>query len=301
MALIDNTTWSGQEAQGFYSDLLLGGTSRKLFRKELRVKGKRNINSLNITGAFLQEGECELTASGDYTLAPKQIEPCKYAFKIPFCGNDWEQNYLSAELANGQNADPNFPSSAIEYIFQKIGESIDTELDYLTFQGDTGSSPDHLCDGLVVQLQADGTVIDQAATPGELQTASTVIAGLTKIYNLIPKAVRKTGKVVIMVNVDTAAAYQLAVVSANPALVGYNQGNYGLNFIGIPLVVCPGMADDVAIAGIPENFVWATDLESDEMSIQLIQDPVNPKTSYAIGYFTFAVTYLVGKEVVLYS
>lgn len=300
MGLIDNTTWSGKEAQGFYSDMLLTGTTRKLFRKEVNVKSKINLNSLNL-GSFLQEDACTLEANGTYTLAPKQLEVCSYAFKVPLCTLDWERNYLSEQLSAGANNNPNFPSSAVEYIFDKIRESLDYQLEYLTFQGDPDTSPATLCEGLMVQLAADSTVIDQSATSTELETASTVVAGLTKIYNKIPNTVRQTGKCVIMVNVATAAAYRLALASGSNGLVWYNQGNYDLRFIDLPLVVSPGLPLNTAIAGIPENFVWATDLESDELSIQLVNDPLNPKTSYAIGSFKFGVTHLVGKEIVYYA
>lgn len=301
MSLIDNTSYLGKEAVGFYSDALLTGDTRKLFRKELKVKSKVLLSSLNM-GAFLQEDACALTESGNYTLAQKSLEVCAIGFKIPFCTLDWERNYLSEELAAGANNDPNFPKSAIDYIFGKIQEGISEEVENLTFQGDTAASPADLCDGLEKQLLADGTVIDvAAASPGELEDSATVVAELTRIYNAIPDTVRRKGKMVFMVNIATAAAYQLALSNANPALVGLNQGDYSLKFIGIPIVVCPGLGSDKAICCDPQNLVWATDMEDDEMSIQFVQDPINPKTSYAIGSFKFGVTHLVGKEIVYYN
>ena len=301
MALIDNTTYLGKEAVGFYSDALLTGDTRKLFRKELKVKSKVLLSSLNM-GSFLQEDACALAESGNYTLAQKTLEVCPIGFKIPFCTLDWERNYLSEELAAGANNDPNFPKSAIDYIFMKVQEGISNQIEDLTFQGDTDASPADLCDGLEKQLLADGTVIDvAAASPGAWADSSTVVAELTRVYNAIPKTVRRGGKAVMMVNIPTAAAYQLALSNSNSALVGLNQGDYSLKFIGIPMVVCPGLGDDKVICCDPQNLVWATDMEDDEMSIQFVQDPINPKTSYAIGSFKFAVTHLVGKEIVYYN
>jgi hypothetical protein len=300
MGLIDNTVWSGKDAQGFYSDALVTGGTRKLFRKELRVKSDVNVHSLDL-GNFLQPDACKMAELGNYTLGGKKLTVCSIGFKIPFCTLDWERTYLSEELAAGANNDPNFPSSAVDYISGLIREGIDSQVEYLTFQGDTAASPADLCDGLEKQLLADGTVIDVAAVVGELGTSGTVVAGLTKIYNKIPEVVHQKQKGVFMVNIATAAAYRLALASGSNGMVWYNQGNYQLMFIDRPMVVAPGLGADKAIYADPQNFVWGTDLEDDEMTIQFIQDPTNPKTSYAIGSFKFGVMHLVGKEIVYYN
>jgi len=300
MSLIDNTTWSGKNAQGFYSDALLVGSTKSLFRKELAVKSVVNVSSLNL-GSFLQPDACKLVEQGNYTLAQKPLEVCPIGFRIPFCTLDWERNYLSESLAAGANNNPNFPTEAIDYIFMKIKEGISEQTEYLTFQGDTAASPADLCDGLEKQLLADGTVIDVAADGTKIEEAATVIGELTRIYEKIPKTVRK--KVSIFVNITTDAAYRLALSSAtgNPALLAINGDVATTTFAGVPVIVAPGLGDAKAICADPMNLVWGTDLESDEMEISFIQDPTNPKTSYAIGSFKFGVMHLVGKEIVYYN
>jgi hypothetical protein len=273
-----------------------------MFRKELQVKSKVKVASLNL-GNFLQADACSLTALGNYTLAQKSLTVCPIGFKIPFCTLDWERNYLSESLAAGANNNPNFPSTAIDYIFMKIKEGIQYQTEYLTFQGDTAASPADLCDGLQKQLLADATVIDVAATSTNIEAAGTVIAELTKIYNAIPKEVRQGGKAVMFVNVQTEAAYKLALATStgNPAIIAINGAISTLTFAGIPVVVAPGLGSAKAICCDPMNLVWGTDMEDDEMEISFVQDPTNPKTSYAIGSFKFGVMHLVGKEIVYYN
>jgi hypothetical protein len=249
----------------------------------------------------LQPDACKLAESGNYTLAPKQLEVCPIGFRIPFCTLDWERNYLSESLAAGANNTPNFPATAIDYIFMKIKEGIASETEYLTWQGDTAASPADLCDGLQKQLLADATVIDVPPVAGELGTTTTVIAGLTKLYNAIPKTVLK--KAAMYLNVETVAAYKLALATAtgNPAIIALNGAISTLTFAGVPIIEAEGLGSDKAVAADPQNLVWATDLESDEMEISFVQDPTNPKTSYAIGSFKFGVTFLVGKEIAYYN
>jgi len=216
---------------------------------------------------------------------------------------DWERNYLSESLAAGANNNPNFPTTAIDYIFMKIQEGISSQTEYLTFQGDTAASPADLCNGLQKQLLADGTVIDVSADGTKIEEAATVIGELTKIYNKIPKEVRQGGKAVMYINVATAAAYRLALASStgNPAIIAVNGAISILTFAEVPIIVAPGLGSAKAICCDPMNLVWGTDLESDEMEISFIQDPTNPKTAYAIGSFKFGVMHLVGKEIVYYN
>ena len=95
--LIDNsTTYTGKEAEGFYSTLLLTGDTRKLFRLMANVKDKAKIASLDM-GDFFQADACTLSADGDYTLDDKTISVCDIAFKIPFCIKDWETCFTRRE------------------------------------------------------------------------------------------------------------------------------------------------------------------------------------------------------------
>lgn len=300
LGLVDSSiTYTGKETDGFYSTLLLVGNSKEKFRLIPNVKDKVKISSLDM-GDFLQADACTLDASGSYTLDQKELSVCDFAFKISFCSKDWETNYLSESVKPGSNVEQNYPNGVVDYVFNQVALKGNALLERLTFQGSTTASPPDLCDGLQKKWLADSNVIDVAVDGVKLHAAATVIGELTRMFLAIPTTLDKS-KLMWGINQATADAYVLALIAANPALVGYNQGDYSLTFAGMPLTVCKGLGTYKSFVSDPENIIYATDLASDETQIKLVNDPLNPKTDYAIGSFKFGVDYAKGAEIVYYN
>lgn len=298
--LVDSSiAYTGKDLDGFFSTALLTGNTKSLIRAVPGVKSKVNLASLDM-GDFLQADACSLSSTGNYTLDQKTLEVCDLGFKIPFCIKDWETLYLAESMKPGSNVDDNYPNGVVDYIMEQIALKISEKTENLLFQGDTAGSPASLCDGFQKKLLADSTVLDVAVDGTKLHAASTVIGELTKIYNKIPNTLDKS-KVKIFINPATATAYKLALVAANPALVGYNQGSYKLTFIDVEMIVANGLGDYKAVACIPENLWYGFDGVSDESEIMFVQDPLNPKQHFAIGSFKFGVEYGVGSEIVYYN
>lgn len=299
--LVDNsTTYTGKEAEGFYSTLLLTGDSRKMFRLMPNVKDKEKIASLDM-GDFFQADACELTESGSYTLDDKTIEVCDLGFKIPFCAKDWETNYLSETLKPGSNAEENFPNGVIDYIFNQIALKGSALLESLTFQGSTTNSPPDLCDGLQKQWLADSAVIDVAVDGTKISAETTVIAELKRMYLAIPATLEKS-KLMWGVTQVTYDAYLLALTSSNPALFSLNGGDVPAKFMGIPLTICRGLSAQKSFISDPQNLIYATDLLSDEDFITFEAKPnTNKKKYYAMGSLKFGVNYEKGAEIVYYN
>jgi len=299
--LVDNsTTYTGKDAEGFYSTLLLTGDSRKMFRLMPNVKDKAKIASLDM-GDFFQADACELTESGSYTLDDKSIEVCDLGFKIPFCAKDWETNYLSETLKPGSNAEENFPNGVIDYIFNQIALKGSALLEQLTFSGSTTASPPDLCDGLEKQWLADTAVVDVAVSGTAINVAATVIAELTRMYLAIPATLDKS-KLMWGVTQVTYDAYLLALTASNPALFSLNGGEIPAKFMGINLTICRGLSAQKSFIADPQNLIYATDLLSDEDYITFEAKPnTNKKKYYAMGSVKFGVSYEKGAEIVYYN
>lgn len=296
--LIDDTTYTGKDTDGFFSVALLTGDTKSKVRLIPNAKSTVKIGSLNL-GDILQPDSCSLDGVGSYTLSQKDLIVCDIAIKVPICAKDYEANYLSESLKPGSNVEENFPNGLVDYLFNLVAEKISEQTEELFWQGDTEASPAALCDGLIKKFLADDTVIDVGA--GTTLSASNIIAQIGIVYDAIPDTISEKGKVVIFISPKAAKFYRQALVAANPALIAWNNGDFTLRYIDVELVVSPGLPVNDMVAAEPMNLWYGTDLVSDEKEIRLITDPLNPKQSYIITSFKWGVNYGVGAEIVYYT
>lgn len=299
MGLIDNTTYTGKDTDGFFSVALLIGDTKSKVRLIPNAKSTVKMGSLNL-GNILQADACSLEGVGNYTLAQKSLEVCDIAIKVPICAKDYESNYLSESLRAGSNVDENFPEGFMGYLLELVAQTISTQTEVLFWQGDTEGSPASLCDGLLKKFVADGTVIDVAAASPAL-SKDNIISEIGRMYDAVPDTISDKGKVVFFISPKAAKYYRQALVAANPALIAYNNGDFTLRYIDIELVVSPGMPTNDMVAAEPMNLWYGTDLVTDEKEIKVVTDPVNPKQSFIITSFKWGVNYGVGAEIVYYT
>lgn len=297
MGLIDNTTYTGKDTDGFFSVALLTGDTKSKVRLIPNAKSTVKMGSLNL-GNILQADSCSLEGVGNYTLAQKSLEVCDIAIKVPICAKDYEANYLSESLRAGSNVDQNFPEGFVGYLLELVSQQISTQTEALFWQGDTAGSPASLCDGLLKKFVADSEVLD---VTGTTLSASNIIAEIGKVYDKVPDTISDNGKVVIFLSRKAAKFYRQALVAANPALIAYNNGDFTLRYIDVELVVSAGMPTNDMVAAEPMNLWYGTDLVSDEKEIQIVTDPLNPKQSFIITSFKWGVNYGVGAEIVYYT
>jgi len=301
--LVDNSvTYTGKDAEGFYSKALLTGNTKDVIRKVPNVKTKIKLGSLDL-GNILQPDGCSVDESGTYTLGQKTLEVCDFAFNVPMCEKDFEGNYLSEGLKPGSNQDQNFPSTFVDYLFNLVAEVISKELEALIWSGDTAGSPASLCDGFIKKFLADSDVVD-VATPLTL-TDSNIVGELKRITKAIPKAVKNKGKeaVKIFMSIEAFDLYEDALITANPALYAFDMSEIKKKFKGYEIIVSPGMPDNTIVVCDPMNLWYGFDLMDDEKQVEFIKNPLagQGKKSNITGSLKWGVQYGEGTEIVLYG
>lgn len=296
----DNTTYAGKDTLGFYSTALLTGDSKSKVRLVPNVKSKVKLASLDLSG-ILQASDCSWSDSGTAALSQKTLEVCPIKINLEFCEHDFETNYLSEQLRAGSNIGQ-IPASFQDYILAQVAVNVSADLEKLFWQGDTGASPADLCDGLLVQLEADSTVLTVGVVSGGL-TADNIIEEIGKVYDAIPCTISESGKVVIFVGCDAIKLYRIALASANSLFTSFNAGNLDLNYLGIPLVPANGLPADTMVACDPNNLWYGTDLMSDPEDIMLIsmKSTTGVPTVRFVAEFKFGTNFGVGPEIVVYS
>jgi hypothetical protein len=286
----------------FYKTALLANRSTTNFRTLVNVKEKIKLASLDFADP-IQEAGCTFSSTGS-TLDAKEMEPCKLAIGTELCQYTLEQSFVADWMKAGSSGAEWQAADFMSWYYMRLAEKVSDRLEVITWQGDsagdTGTSLD-LCDGLEKKLAfADIPAAQRIA--GTTIDDTNVIAQMTLVYEQIPTVLRSRAKdIAFYVSTNVAASYRLAVAKASAEM--YTNKNPELNFIDLNLIIADGMSNDTMVLSLKDNFVFLTDLLSDENSVNTIdmKQTTGDRKLRTISDFKFGVDYLNESEFVVYN
>jgi len=300
MALTDNTTFYGKDAEGFFKKVLTTGAAKSELSLVPNVKSKIKLAYSDL-GNILQAEDCSFSATGEGSLNQKTMEVCDLKVNLEYCATTFEANYLSLQLRAGSNNEEVMPASYADFVVNYVAEKVASDLEIVLFRGDTGTSsyPYSLCDGLVKQLLADAAVIDVSATAS--LTSANVVTELNRVLNVVPAEVRQQPNFKIFVSQEIAFAYKQAQAVTQGGL--FLVGDKELNYLGYRLIPTSGLTAKQMIAANMDKVFFLTDLTSDWDDIIIIpqRNISGARTERFATSLKFGVNYLYGNEIVLYS
>ena len=301
MALVDNTTFYGKDAEGFFKKVLTTGVAKNELTLVPNVKSKIKLAYSDL-GNILQADDCSFSATGEGTLNQKTMEVCDLKVNLEYCATTFEANYLSLQLRAGSNSEEVMPASYAEFVVDYVATKVASDLEITMFKGDTGTAsyPLNLCDGLIKQLLADATVIDVTATASSI-TSANVVGELNRVLENVPAEVRDQPNFKIFVSQQIAFSYKQAQASTQGGL--FLVGDKELNYLGYRLIPTSGLTAKQMVAFNSDKVFFLTDLTSDWDEVLLIpqRNISGARTERFVTSLKFGVNYLYGAEIVLYS
>lgn len=301
MALTDNTTFYGKDAEGFFKKVLTTGLAKNELTLIPNVKSKIKLAYSDL-GNILQAEDCSFSSTGEGSLNQKTMEVCDLKVNLEYCATTFEANYLSAQLRAGSNNEEVVPTSYADFVVNYVAEKVSADLEKVMFQGNTGTAsyPYSLCDGLIKQLQADGDVIDIAATASSI-ISTNVVGELNRLLNGVPAEVRSAANFKIFVSQEIAFAYKQAQASTTGGL--FLVGDKELNYLGYRLIPTSALTAKQMVAFNSDKVFFLTDLVSDWDDIIIIpqRNISGARTERFATSLKFGVNYLYGTEIVLYA
>jgi hypothetical protein len=301
MALTDNTTFEGRDAEGFFKKVLTTGVAKNEVSLLPNVKSKIKLAYSDL-GDILQGDNCSFDAAGEGSLNQKTMEVEELKVNLEYCATTFEANYLSLQLRAGSNNEEVMPASYAEFVVDYVAEKVASDLELTMFQGDTGTAsyPLNLADGLVKQLTADSDVIDVSATASAID-ATNVIGELNRVLEEVPAQVRQQSNFKIFVSQEIAFAYKQAQAATTGGL--FMVGDKELNYLGFRLIPTSGLLAKQMIAANTDKVFFLTDLTSDWEDIIIIpqRNISGARTERFATSLKFGINYLYGEEIVLYS
>jgi hypothetical protein len=255
-------------AESFYSQAYLGSSDIvDNFRTLPGVKFEVKIGTVTF-GDILQPSTCAFTAPTD-ELTAKLMSVCALSSMAQICQFDLEQSFVSLQMAQGSNGDFSV-ANFMNFYWSEMANSINGSIESLRWQGDSSlpSGPLSLCDGYEVQLAGDINVIPYTAmTPSP--TFAQMLANLQAAFALVPANIAsRTADLRIYLPTQLVNIYRLGVASGNTN--AYITQDLNLTYLGIKIVLCPGMSNDHLVITLKDNLVYLFDGEGDPSDLRAV-------------------------------
>ena len=254
-------------AEAFYAQAYLGSSDIvDNFRTLPGVKFEVALGAVTF-GDILQPSNCAFTAPND-NLSAKIMSVCALSAMAQICQFELEQSFVSLQMAQGSNGDFTV-ANFMNFYWSEMANSINGTIETLRWQGDTNapSAPLALCDGYEVQLGADGLVIPYSMTP--TPTFAQLLTDLEGAFALVPANIAsRTADLRIYLPTQLVNIYRLGVASGNTN--AYITQDLSLTYLGIKIVLCPGMSNDKLVITLKDNLIYLFDGEGDSSDLRAV-------------------------------
>jgi hypothetical protein len=255
-------------AEAFYAQAYLGSSDIvDNFRTLPSVKFEVALGAVTF-GDILQPSNCAFTAPTD-TLSAKIMSVCALSAMAQICQFELEQSFVSLQMAQGSNGDFTV-ANFMNFYWSEMANSINGSIESLRWQGDSSllpANPLSLCDGYEVQLAGDIAVIPYAMTP--TPTFAQLLTDLEAAFALVPANIAsRTADLRIYLPTQLVNIYRLGVASGNTN--AYITQDLALTYLGIKIVLCPGMSNDTLVITLKDNLIYLFDAESDPSDLRAV-------------------------------
>jgi len=255
-------------AEAFYAQAYLGSSDIvDNFRTLPGVKFEVALGAVTF-GDILQPSACAFTAPTD-TLSAKIMSVCALSAMAQICQFELEQSFVSLQMSQGSNGDFSV-ANFMNFYWSEMANSINGSIESLRWQGDASlpSGPLSLCDGYEVQLAADAAVIPYTAMTVN-PTFAQMLANLQAAFALVPANIAsRTADLRIYLPTQLVNIYRLGVASGNTN--AYITQDLSLTYLGVKIVLCPGMSNDHLVITLKDNLIYLFDGEGDPSDLRAV-------------------------------
>jgi hypothetical protein len=231
---------------------------------------------------------------------------CALSSMAQICQFDLEQSFVSLQMAAGSNGDFSV-ANFMNFYWSEMANSINGSIESLRWQGDASlpSGPLSLCDGYEVALTAGltaptDTVISGGTGP--IATFAQLLTALNAAYALVPASIAsRTADLRFFLPTQLVNIYRLGVAQGNTQ--AFITQDLSLTYLGIKIVLCPGMSNNTFVITLKDNLVYLFDGEGDSSDLRAVNlsdtvaEPyIRTRANMKIGF-----NYVNGKDIVFYS
>jgi hypothetical protein len=272
---IDASALLAPNAEAFYAQAYLGSTEiADNFRTLPGIKYKTKIGTVTFGTGLLATSPCNFPNLNTDDLSSHEVDVCALSAMAQVCQFDLEQSFVSLQMSAGSNGDFSV-ANFFNFYWSEMANAVNGQIEALRWQGDVLSPNPQLalCDGYEKGLAASVAAGDAInGGTGSITTFSGVGglgAKLEAAFALVPAAIAsRTADLRIYMPTQLVNIYRLGVASGNTQ--AYITQDLNLTYLGIKIVLCPGMSNNTFVITLKDNLIFAFDGEGDPSDLRAV-------------------------------
>jgi hypothetical protein len=262
------STYAGEFAGQYIAAALL--SAKTLDNKYItilpNVKYKQVIQKLAVAN-IVNDASCDFTTSGSVALTEAVIQPKELQVNLSLCKQEFVDSWEALQL--GYSAFDTIPANFTDYLISYVGGVVAQATETSIWQGVEATNGQF--GGLFGKISGSAAI--QSAASGAV-TSANVLADLEALVTAIPNTVYGKEDLMIYAPTNVVKAYQQALAGGAQGANGWNNqlnvGEKPLNFNGIEIAFCPGMAASTMVAAQKSNLFFGTGLLSDYNEVRVL-------------------------------
>jgi hypothetical protein len=303
------STYAGQFSGKYIAAALLSAPTldKEYITIKPNIKYKEVLKKYSNTDIVF-DGTCDYSPTSTVTLTESILQPQEFQVNLTLCKVDFRSDWEALEM--GISIYDHLPPTFTDFMIGQVAGQVAQKIEQNIWTGSNNVNGNFASfSELFVSSSATGTnaVITGSWTAANNITGSTtVLAGLQVIVDNIPITVYGKEDLGIYVSTQAMKAFQTAVGGGSSFANGYNNqtviGQKPMDFQGIPLLMCPGLAASHVVAAQKSNLFFGTALLSDKNEVKVLDmaDLDGSQNVRIIMRYTAGVQYGFGSDIVYF-
>jgi len=302
------STYAGEFAGKYIASALLSATTldKNYITIMPNVKYKSVIQKIAVD-SIITDASCDFATSGTVALSERILTPKELQVNLQLCKAEFLNSWEALQL--GYSAFDTIPASFNDFLVSYVGGKVAEATEQSIWGGVAATNGQFggIYNALSSSVVAGGTNAPVTASISGSITSANVLANLNSLVDAIPQTIYGKEDVLIYIPTNVAKAYQQALAGGAQGANGYNsQMNVGekpMNFNGIELAWCPGLASSAMVAAQKSNLFFGTGLMSDYNLVKVLdmEDLDGSQNFRIIMRYTAATQYGIGSDIAIYK
>jgi hypothetical protein len=302
------TTYAGEFAGKYIASALLSAQTldNKYITIMPNVKFKSVIQKIAVD-SIVNDASCDFTTSGTVALTERILEPKELQVNLQLCKQEFVDSWQALQL--GYSAFDTIPATFTDFLVSYVGGKVAEATEESIWRGTTATNGQFggIYNALSSSVVAGGTNAPVTASISGSVTSANVLSALNSLVDAIPQTIYGKEDVLIYIPTNVAKAYQQALAGGAQGANGYNNmmnvDSKPMNFNGVALAWCPGLASSAMVAAQKSNLFFGTGLLSDYNEVKVLDmaDLDGSQNFRIIMRYTAGTQYGIGTDIAIYK